>query len=274
MLLIQDILDLNNNIDNESSFLNLVTEIEENVLFFNIEDFEIPITTIGYEELINMINCITYKLTELSNKELLEKIIWLKRVLFKKNKEAIMVQLMSYDYEELIDMCKEKNSELLTIPISANNKFYTEEEFNESYSYFWLDFKNTCLSYSYEELKENKKIGLINLLAKALINEKDSPYLISVTKGAINRYISIVFSYLQEIKEQKLIEQKEKEAREKALEKVLPNNIEGQEILSFVKDEIDEMIEKELNKPTHFEKPKKKEKSIKEDYDQLKLPFI
>lgn len=229
MLVMKNIIDLKDCIDNENNFLSLVNKIEEDGAYFTIEDFEDPVTTIGYEELITIINCITYKLTELSNKELLEKIIWLKRVLLKKNKESIMIQLMSYDFEELLNMCKEKSSELLTIPISANNKFYTEEEFNESYSYFWFDFKNTCLNYSYEELKEKKKITLINLLLEALINENNSPHFIFVTKGAINRYISIVYSYLQETRKQKLEELKEKEAREKALKRILPNNIEGQE---------------------------------------------
>lgn len=274
MLVFKDILALDNSIEDDETFLDLVDEIEEGELFFDIDDYEVPITTIGYEELITMINRIIYKLTEYSNIELLSKLISLKRVILKKNREAIMVQLMSYDYEILLKMCKEKNSELLALPSSADNKFYSDKAFNELFSYFWIKFENTCLSYSYEDLKDNKKITLINTLLKALKNDDDSPYLIFVTKGAINKYVSPVYSHLQDTRKKKLEEQKDREAREKALERVLPNNMKGQEILDFLKDEIDVMIERELKKPPACEKPKKKEKSLKEEYEQLELPLI
>lgn len=272
MLTFEDILELYNSIQDDEVFLNLVNELEENDLYFNINDFEYTISTMGYEEFINILNCIIYKLTEYSNKELLDKLILLKRVTLKKNREAIVVQLMSYDYETLLKMCEEKNSELLALPSSADNKFYFDKEFVELFSYFWIKFENTCLSYSYEDLKDNKKITLINTLLKALKNDDDSPYLIFVTKGAINKYVSSVYPHLQDTKKKKLEEQKDKEAREKALERVLPNNMEGQEILPFLN--IKEMIDKELSTPVFREKPKTKEKSLNEDYEQLELPFI
>lgn len=274
MLVFGNILDLTNNKDNDN-FINIVIELEQDDLFFDIDSFREVVIANGYENLISMLNNIIPLLLEYESKELLDKIIWLKRVLLKKNKEALLLELMSYDFKTLLTMCKEKNDELLNISPLANYKFFDDMDFTEVLSYFLIDFKNFCLNCSYEELKEySKKIALSNLLSSTLINEDISIYLKSIIKGAIKKYLCLIYPIIQDIIKGKKEEKKREIEREKVLEKILPNTMKGQEILEFVKYDIDNLIIKELNSSSSPKKKVLKKEFNKEDnYEQLELKF-
>ncbi len=278
MLLPKDVFKLYEKSENKEEFQRTCIELEENNLFFSLDDWEEEINLYGYESLLNLANILIESLTDKNFAEnLREKIIWLKRVLQKKYKLTLLKLLYTISEENgfslfpPLEIIQEKKQMFLNC-----NYIYDKDDCLIIETDFALHLKKYFQTLPEEELLNLKCSSLFDEM-KSIFSHVfcfDETIFANTLSQAIRVYTKFI---LKELKDSiKALKRKKKEEEEKKflLKKYYPEFIEGQETLSFCKpisERISEIMEIEKTKKNNSKRTRKLTKKESVDINQYSL---
>lgn len=269
--------DLISNYDDLDTFEELLQDAKENEMNFNISSWNEKVEDEGYENIHQELLLLRQFIQNLEsdNQELLNKILWLIRVLEKKYKESIIDKILNYSIQEILQT-SEKTTTLSSI--DANHYFVEDDCFFDNKTSWieqvYLYFK----SLTVEELKSIEFQQLSEKLFNCFGDKKNESMLYNIVLNRAIRFIveSIKGQYRTVMKELKE-NIKEVEKIKNIRHRLYPEYIDGQETLPFCENIIKESITKSIEEKTTSTKGKNKldeeQKKIDDSYQQLVLQF-
>lgn len=265
------------NYDDLDTFEELLQDAKENEMDFNISSWNEKIEDEGYENIYQELLLLRQFIQNLEsdNQELLNKTLWLIRVLEKKYKESIIDKMLNYSIQDILQASEKTNT---LSSIDANHYFVEDDCFFDNKTSWieqaYLYFK----SLTAEKLKGIEFQQLSEILFNCFEDKKNESMLYNIV---LNRAIKCV---VDSIKSQYRTVIKELKENIKEVEKIksirhrlYPEYIDGQETLPFCEGIIKESINKSLEENTTSTKSNnkldKEQKKTDDSYQQLVLQF-